>query len=173
MNLTATKVKSNAKYTCQECGSTEMPQAHHMIPGDNNSLVCLCADCHSIKHPDLPKALFFTPSIQPYWHNKSASSLAREWGVCSRTVIRAAKKYGITNGYLSPLDKELLRHKTTKIHPAYTYTIKEAAIQLGICAAWLYLLKDLGRIKAERIGAQWVITQEELEGYKDNHKEDK
>ena len=49
------------------------------------------------------------------------------------------------------------------------YSIKEAAKELGLSAAWVYRLKDLNRINAERIGAQWVITQEEIERYKTNH----
>ena len=77
-NLAAIRVKSNANYICQECGSTELIQAHHQVPGDDSSLVVLCAECHSQKHPNLPKALFFSNNHQPYWHNKSASSLADE-----------------------------------------------------------------------------------------------
>ena len=104
-NLAAIKVKANAHYTCQECSSTELIQAHHKIPGDDDSLVVLCAECHSRKHPDLPKALFFNKGIQPYWHNKSAGSLARELKVHPRTIIRAARKFGILQGELSFLMK--------------------------------------------------------------------
>jgi len=43
-NLTAIKAKSNAHYRCQECGSTELIQTHHEIPGDDNSLIALCAE---------------------------------------------------------------------------------------------------------------------------------
>lgn len=50
-------------------------------------------------------------------------------------------------------------------------SIKEAAQKLGISAAWVYRLKDLGRITAERIGAQWVISQEEVERYKNSKSE--
>jgi hypothetical protein len=32
-NLAAIRVKANARYTCQECGSTELIQAHHEILG--------------------------------------------------------------------------------------------------------------------------------------------
>lgn len=116
-NLASIKVKSNARYSCQECGSTELIQAHHEIPGDDDSLVVLCADCHSRKHPNLPKALFFNRRMQPYWHNKSAASLARELGVCSRTVIRIAKKLEILPGELNPFDKELIKKNIAKLQP--------------------------------------------------------
>jgi len=115
VNLLAVRVKANAHYQCQECGSTELIQAHHERPGDDDSLISLCAECHSQRHPDLPKALFFTKSIQPYWHNKSASSLAQEWRVSSRTIIRAAKRLGIQSGELSPWDEELIRNNIPKM----------------------------------------------------------
>jgi len=128
--MASIRAKANAHHTCQECGSTELIQAHHEIPGDDNSLIALCAECHSKRHPDVPKALFFSTNIQPYWHNKSASSLAKELSVCSRTVIRAARKFKVNQGRLSdgeetliktaimhhwqmlPTDLELLREKT-------------------------------------------------------------
>ena len=108
-NSVAIGVKANAYFTCRECGSTELIQAHHEIPGDDDSLVSLCAECHSRKHPDVPKALFFSNIQQPYWHNKSASSLAKELGAHPRTIIRAAKRLGILPGELSPWDEELIR----------------------------------------------------------------
>jgi len=114
-NLVALKVKANAHYTCQECGSTELIQAHHKIPGDGNSLIVLCAECHSKRHPGVPKALFFSTNNQPYWHNKSASSLAKELGVHSRTVIRAAKRLKILPGELSPWDEVLVRSNIPKL----------------------------------------------------------
>jgi len=86
------------------------------MPGDDNSLIALCAECHSKKHPDLPKALFFNKVIQPYWRNKSASSLAKELGVHSRTVIRRAKKLQIAPGNLSRWDELLLKNKITKLN---------------------------------------------------------
>jgi len=114
-NLAAIKVKANAHYQCQECGSTELIQAHHQIPGDDNRLIVLCAECHSRKHPDVPRALFFSTSNQPYWQNKSASTLAKELGVHSRTVIRAAKRLEILPGELSPWDEELIRNNIPKL----------------------------------------------------------
>ena len=95
------RAKANAKYTCRECGSTELVQAHHQIPKDHSTIICLCAECHSTKHPNIPKALFFTKAHQPFWNNKSAASLARELGCHSRTIIRIARKLQITSGHLA------------------------------------------------------------------------
>lgn len=110
LNSVAIRVKANAHYTCKECGSTELIQAHHEIPGDDDSLVPLCAECHSKKHANVPKALFFNHIQQPYWHNKSASSLARKLGAHPRTIIRAAKRLGVLPGELSQWDEELIRN---------------------------------------------------------------
>jgi len=115
LNSRAIGVKANANYTCQECGSTELVQAHHEIPGDDDSLIALCAECHSKRHPDVPKALFFSTNNQPYWNNKSASSLAREIGVHSRTIIRAAKRLEILSGELSQWDEGLIKQNIPKL----------------------------------------------------------
>lgn len=104
----ATIVKVNAGYRCQECGSDEIVQSHHQIPGDDSSQICLCAECHSLEHPEVPKGLFFSIIHQPYWFNKPASRLAREVGVISRTIIRAAKKLDIPQGELSIADEALI-----------------------------------------------------------------
>lgn len=114
--LASIRVKANARNTCMECASTELIQAHHEIPGDDDSLIALCAEHHSQRHPDLPKALFFSTNNQPYWHNKSASSLAREFGIHPRTVIRAAKRLGIVPGLLSPRGEELIRGNIPKAY---------------------------------------------------------
>ena len=108
-NITPFIVKARDHYTCIQCGSTETVQAHHRIPGDDSTMTTLCADCHSKEHPDIPRAFFFVKNHQPYWYNKSAASLAREWGVCSRTVIRAAKALDIPMGELFAWDEELMR----------------------------------------------------------------
>lgn len=114
-NLAAVKLKANSHYTCQECGSTELIQAHHEIPHDDNTLAILCAECHSKRHPSVPKALFFTKSLQPYWHNKSASSIARELGIHPRTVIRTAKKLCIQAGELTPLAEASIKENIPKM----------------------------------------------------------
>lgn len=116
-SLAATRTKSNARYTCQECEATELIQAHHEIPGEDNSLIALCADCHSKKHPNLSRALFFSKNHQPYWYNKSASTLAKGLGVNSRTVIRTAKKLQIARGDLSHRDEQLLKANIPKVNP--------------------------------------------------------
>ncbi len=108
MSLTAVQVKANANYQCSECGDTELVQSHHEIPGDDDSQVCLCAGHHADRHPDLPRALFFSVMQQPWWQNKSASSLAREHKVHSRTVIRYARRLGISRGYLDEEQEERL-----------------------------------------------------------------
>ena len=109
-SLASIRTKANAHYTCRECGSTELIQAHHEIPGEDDSQIPLCAECHSGKHPNVPKALFFYKTSQPYWHNKSADSLARELGVHSRTIIRAARRLKIPSGKLRSLDKILIKN---------------------------------------------------------------
>ena len=110
-----TCVKANAHYQCQECGSTEYIQAHHQIPNDDSSLIVLCGECHSSKHPNVPKALFFTKSQQPYWDNISASSLAKSWGTCSRTIIRTARRLEIEQGTLSKENRSLLKRGIRKL----------------------------------------------------------
>ena len=110
------KIKSNANYTCQECGATEFIQAHHEIPGDDDSLIVLCGECHSRKHPKIARALFFSKSSQPYWHNKAASTLAKELGVHSRTIIRAAKRLEIMPGELSSKDEQAIKVGIPKLN---------------------------------------------------------
>jgi len=112
MSLATIRVKSNHRFTCQECGSTELIQGHHEIPGDDTTIISLCAKCHSRKHPNVPKALFFNSRQQPYWHNKSASSLAKECGLHPRTIWRVAKRLGIPMGSLKPLDELLIKNNT-------------------------------------------------------------
>jgi hypothetical protein len=113
----ASIVKGNAKYTCIECGSTENIQAHdpthkHVDPRDGQ---CLCAEHHADKHPNMPKALFLSiKNHQPYWENKSASTLASELNVHPRTIRRIANRLGIGKGFLSNRDEGKIK-KTTNI----------------------------------------------------------
>ena len=51
------------------------------------------------------------------------------------------------------------------------YSIKEAAKILGITRSGVHWLKDTGKIKARKIGSYYVISQEEIDRYK-NSKED-
>lgn len=114
MSIAATIVKANAGWKCSECGSTEYVQAHHEIPGDDSSMISLCAEHHSQRHPDVPKALFFNHTSQPYWHNKSAASLARELGVHPRTIIRVARRLQISSGELNLTTKTLIKDSIPK-----------------------------------------------------------
>jgi len=107
-NISAYRIKSNARYICQECGSTEFIQAHHRTPNDDSTLIALCAECHSKKHPDVPRKLFFSNNRQPYWSNVSASTLAREVGVHPRTIWRLLKRLKINKGYLSDETRALI-----------------------------------------------------------------
>ena len=61
---------------CQNCGSTELLQAHHIkhrADGGSDDLsngITLCASCHADEHPNVPRKLFFVkkafgPTIQP------------------------------------------------------------------------------------------------------------
>jgi len=115
-NLAPIKAKASANYTCQECGSTDFIQTHHHIPGDDNSIIVVCGQCHSIKHPDVPRALFLSVRRQYYWFKKPAASLARQWGVHPRTITRAAKRLEILPGDdLIPFDEELIRNNIPKL----------------------------------------------------------
>lgn len=51
------------------------------------------------------------------------------------------------------------------------YSMREAAEELGISRAQIYYLKNTRQLQAKRIGAQFVITQEEIDRYKNNHRE--
>jgi hypothetical protein len=126
-------------------------QSHHEVPGDDDSLIALCAGCHSKRHPDIPRALFFNKRLQPYWHNTSASSLAKEWGVCSRTVIRAARRLNISPGELATEDEDILRNhfhviNTSQLQKGEVLTTMAAAKCLGIHYTTLYRY-----IKADKV----------------------
>jgi len=107
----STIVKSNANYICQQCGSTENIQAHHIIPKDDSTLIVLCGLCHSDKHPNVPKNLFLNKNNQPYWENISASTIARNVGVHPRTIIRRAKQLQIPKGIISLENIENISHR--------------------------------------------------------------
>lgn len=100
------KVKARFNFTCAECGSTENIQAHDPTKthSDWYSGIALCGDCHSRKHPNIPKKLFIKKHHQPMWPNISASSLAKKLCCHNRTIIRRAQKLGIPFGM--PLTEE-------------------------------------------------------------------
>jgi hypothetical protein len=103
-------------------------------------MVSLCANCHCEKHPELPRGLFFNKNNQPYWHNKSAASLAREIGVSSRTVIRKAANLKINRGHLNKKDEQILR-KSIGIG---AMTSTNVALELGISLFQLNLRIERG-----------------------------
>jgi len=168
MNLAPVRAKANAGYRCQECGSTELIQAHHEIPGDDSSLIVLCAECHSKRHPNVPKTLFFSTNNQPYWQNKSASSLAKDLGVHSRTVIRVAKRIGIPPGNLTSenIEKIKVNITLTKLRPGTYITINlpdnfiplaKAYADCSDITTWIHG----GQLKPLSIaGQQYVISDE-------------
>lgn len=52
------------------------------------------------------------------------------------------------------------------------YSVKDAAKELEVSRAYIYYLRDTNQLKLEKIGSQYVISQEELDKYK-NSKEEK
>lgn len=151
-NYAAQKVKARAKWQCETCGSDELLQAHHQRDG---GLIALCARCHSKQHPRVPERLFFTQTHQPYWFNIPAARLAREIGCHPQTVIRWARRLGISIGFLKPEDAELLRGKKRpprKVKPQFPRSPLKTLIKFrtsrGIIvpATWL-------RYHARRLGA--------------------
>lgn len=167
-------VKANGKWQCQECGSAEMLQAHSATGKHNNPEegVCLCADCHSEKHPNVPKALFFSKRLQPYWQNISASSLAKEIGVCPRTIIRRAKKLGISTGELSSDDKSKLCEGRlegidySELERYSMLTIDDVRKELKVSQSTVYLLIKTNKLKALRVGHAWRIREEDFEQFR-------
>ena len=51
------------------------------------------------------------------------------------------------------------------------YSIKEAAEILGITRSGVHWLKDTGKIEARKIGSYYVISQEEIDRYKNSKEE--
>jgi len=49
------------------------------------------------------------------------------------------------------------------------YSIREAAGILGFSRNYVYLLIQMKRIRARKIGAQYTISQAEIERYRDGH----
>lgn len=114
MPVTQTKtqqVKRDAGYKCVECGSEEKVQGHHMIPQDDDSIIALCAECHSSKHPDIPKAWFFSEkNNKPFWENMPIYKIADECEVTQPRVKRYAYALGIVAGHvLNPEDEHRLK----------------------------------------------------------------
>jgi len=172
------RAKSNAKYICNECGTTERIQAHHEIAGDDSSIVVLCAECHSKRHPEVPRGLFLHKNRQPYWHNKSASSLAKEIGVHPRTVIRVSKRLGVLSGDLSKEDEHLIRkycglgiknswrvmQRAEKLleNNATLLKVGEVAEGLGISPMTVYRWVRRGKLEALQMDGTIRVEEEAL-----------
>ncbi|KKM76240.1 hypothetical protein LCGC14_1382180 [marine sediment metagenome] len=63
------KLKADANYKCSQCGSADSIHAHHRIPHDDNTMVVLCAECHSREHPNMGVGTFvreYLPSVSPW-----------------------------------------------------------------------------------------------------------
>jgi len=155
-NNASTIAKSNAHYTCIECGATELISAHHKVPGDDSTLVCLCAECHSKKHPDVPKLLFFCGRVQPYWSNKSASTLAKANGVHPRTIIRIAHRLNIPKGTLTANDEKRILNAMNATWS--NISIIKLAGQIGIHNSTI-----IRRAKAYGIPFNQSISQEHID----------
>lgn len=81
-------VKVRANYTCQECGSRNRIQAHHQVRGDDNSLIPLCAECHSERHPDMPKALFLN-SNHVVLVKMTMNEISEQYGITSKPALNS------------------------------------------------------------------------------------
>lgn len=72
------RIKFISNYTCQDCGiKTDKVEAHHQIPGDDSSLICLCKGCHVKRHYGTytPEAL---NRINPeLWRKMKASAISQ------------------------------------------------------------------------------------------------
>jgi len=177
------KVKARANYLCEFCGSGQMVQAH-APDGDHSDWrkgVCLCAECHADQHPDMPRSLFFTEVLQPYWPNVSARALALEFGCHNRTVIRAAKKLQIASGAsLSEADKQRLwesvRGKGKGVieipsegrDASYLFTLAEVAKILKVHINTAYSLVESGELRACKVAHMWRVASEDLRHFARN-----
>lgn len=49
------------------------------------------------------------------------------------------------------------------------YSIKEAAKEMGVSKSWVYYLIQTKRIRARKIGAQYTLSQVEIDRYRDGN----
>lgn len=49
------------------------------------------------------------------------------------------------------------------------YSMREAAKELGVSRAFVYYLKDTKRLKVEKIGEQFVVSQKAIDEYRNNN----
>jgi len=133
---------------CQECGHTDLLQAHHIISrsdgGSDNpeNGIALCAWHHADKHPELPRGLFFAIACGPRdaqgW---TAARVAELIGCHRSSVVRHARKLGIErSGHYWSFTEDDLEALTEEIWPrAYTVkdpTYRNTYLPIGL-DAWL------------------------------------
>ena len=53
------------------------------------------------------------------------------------------------------------------------YSMAEVAVMLGISRAYLYYLKDTRKLKVQKIGAQFVVSEREVERLRQERDGDK
>lgn len=104
-------VRERDKWKCQECGSSDYPQAHHIEHHDNKNSnpengITLCVYCHADKHPEVPRNLFIANIIKAEKEGCiSAGQLANELEVHPRTIVRHARKLGL----IQPMQQWIFR----------------------------------------------------------------
>lgn len=157
------RVKARAHYACEKCGSTEYVQAH-APNGDHSDWrkgIALCAAHHADEHPSIPRELFFIKNHQPYWLNISASSLAKELGCHSRTIIRAARRFGIACSIsLSEENRtRIIKYVTRYQQPDYMEQKKQKGEYIKLNAAERAKAKSSLR-HTERAEQQQKLCQE-------------
>jgi DNA (cytosine-5)-methyltransferase 1 len=47
-------------------------------------------------------------------------------------------------------------------------TATQAAKELGVDSSWIRILISRGILRAEKLGEQWVLTENEIKNYQDN-----
>ena len=58
--------------------------------------------------------------------------------------------------------------ETIEMKPKY-YSLRDVANILGVSRAFVYYLKDTKRLKVEKIGHQYVVSQKAIDEYQNNH----
>ena len=185
------RVRANAGWKCERCGSEEALQAHHQKDGTG---ISLCSRCHAWQHINLTN-LIMTAPVRP-WPNQTANGLARRFGVCNRTIIRRARRlqvpFGIPistenidkigktvrprNGIAnySTEDIERIRNSIATCHTKrgigatttqkrLTYSVDEAAAVLGVNRVTVYEAIHNGTIPVIRFGRRMLIPKAHLD----------
>lgn len=171
------KVKSRANYTCQECGSAELVQAH-APNGDHSDWtkgIALCALCHAEEHPGTPKELFLAERSNSLWPNITAASLARELQCPKGSVIRVAVDLGIN--FEKPLSDRNKKRIAIGVIPRPK--VKKILNQCTDCGSYHVIKAGFGiyrygkaqRIKCQDCGSIFLKAERPSEVYKTKIKE--